>query len=218
MSAPPPSLGHVLRELRTRAGLTLREMSARVGIPMSTLAKVEQDRLTLTYDKLQQISGAMNITLSDLFHRPADTAAGSITARRSITDLTHAVTFTSPNDKAEQIFLCGDLSRKKMLPIITRHTCRSLDAFGPLLRHAGEEFTYVISGTIEVHTEFYAPATLAAGQGIYLDSTMGHAYILAPGCDEAVTLCLCTSVEPADGATPPAEPRPRRGRPRKSHP
>ena len=52
-------------------GWTLKEMSQRTNIPVSTLSKVEHDRLTLTYDKLVQLSQRLNIRISELF---ADTA------------------------------------------------------------------------------------------------------------------------------------------------
>jgi hypothetical protein len=56
MKVRHPTLGSLLRGLRSRKGWTLKEMSERTGIPVSTLSKVEHDRLTLTYDKLLQIS------------------------------------------------------------------------------------------------------------------------------------------------------------------
>ena len=71
-SAPRPTLGRLLRSLRTRNDWTLKEMSKRTGIPLSTLAKVEHDRLTLTYDKLQQLSERLKIRMSDLFAEAGD--------------------------------------------------------------------------------------------------------------------------------------------------
>ena len=59
-------------------------MSERTGIPFSTLAKVEHDRLTLTYDKLMQLSQRLNLRMSDLFSEPDDGPDAPITARRSI--------------------------------------------------------------------------------------------------------------------------------------
>ena len=50
----------------------------------------------------------------------------------------------------------------------------------------------VTSGSVAVHTEFYAPEILNEGDGIYLDSTMGHAYLNA-GEQPAKGVCLCTS-------------------------
>ena len=46
-----------------------------------------------------------------------------------------------------------------------------------------------------VHTEFYDPVTLDTGESIYIDSNMGHAYVAAEGCDEAVVLGVCSSAE-----------------------
>jgi hypothetical protein len=53
----------------------------------------------------------------------------------------------------------------------------------------------VIEGRIEVHTEFYDPVVLEVGESIYIDSQMGHAYVVAPGCDEAVALGVCSSAD-----------------------
>ena len=52
------------------------------------------------------------------------------------------------------------------------------------------------SGRVAVHTEFYAPEILSEGDGIYLDSTMGHAYLNAGDAASAIGVCLCTSEAP----------------------
>jgi hypothetical protein len=89
-------------------------------------------------------------------------------------------------------YLCADLRAKRMVPILTRVRARSLEEFGELIRHQGEEFIYVLEGCIEVHLQFYTPLRLDAGQGVYLDSTMGHAYI-AKDCESALVLGICSS-------------------------
>jgi len=62
-----PTLGPLLRSWRERKNWTLKEMSDRTAIPVSTLSKVERDRLTLTYDKLLQVSRALQTSLPELF-------------------------------------------------------------------------------------------------------------------------------------------------------
>ena len=67
-----------------------------------------------------------------------------------------------------------------------------------------EIFCYVLEGNLLVYTEFYSPVRLGPGECIYIDSTMGHAYI-AVDCDKARFLCGC-SVSPAPAshaAVPP---------------
>src|SRR3546814_7665492 len=80
-----------------------------------------------------------------------------------------------------------------MIPILTRIRAHSASEFGELVHHQGEEFIYVLEGRIEVHSEFYDPVTLDVGQGIYIDSSMGHAYVVADGFDEALVLGVCSS-------------------------
>ena len=189
----PPTLGEVMRGIRTRNGWTLKEMSARSGIPVSTLSKVEHDRLTLSYDKLQQLSQRLKIRMSDLFAEDAEDSAPRVTGRRSVGTIDTAVRVTT--DNYDYHYLCTDLRQKRMIPIITRIRARSASEFGELVHHQGEEFIYVIEGRIEVHSEFYDPVVLDAGQGIYIDSSMGHAYVVADGCDEALVRGVCSSAD-----------------------
>src|SRR3546814_19113685 len=93
----PPTLGAVMRGIRARNDWTLKEMSAKSGIPVSTLSKVEHDRLTLSYDKLQQLSRRLNIRMADLFAEGEEESAPRVPGRRSIGTLESAVRVTTDN-------------------------------------------------------------------------------------------------------------------------
>ena len=188
------TLGTLLRSLRARNGWTLKEMSERTGIPFSTLSKVEHDRLTLTYDKLQQLGERLGLRMSELFAEPeAVDTAPAITARRSVGTVESAIRVNTKN--YDYFYLCTELRRKRMIPILTRVRARTVDEFGQLVRHSGEEWIYVLEDRIEVHTEFYDKVCLEQGQSIYLDSSMGHAYVVGEGCDEALVIGACSSSE-----------------------
>ena len=189
-----PTLGRILKELRAHRNWTLREMSERSGIPISTLSKVENDRLTLTYDKILQLSENLQIRISDLFAE-TEAAEESVTARRSIGRLEDAIRVETPN--YDYYYLCTELRRKRMVPVLTRIRAKSLSEFGDLVSHAGEEYIHVLEGTIVVHTEFYDPVKLKTGEAIYIDSNMGHAYVAAEECDEALVLGVCSSDDEA---------------------
>ena len=191
MRSPAPSLGTLLRSMRDREGLTLKQMSEKTGIPVSTLSKVEHDRLTLTYDKLQQLAQRLGVRMSELFAEADDAAEPAVTARRSLGDADHAVRVQTPN--YDYSYLHTELRRKRMIPVSAVVRAKTLDEFGELVRHAGEEFFYVVRGRIVVHTEFYDPVTLDVGQSMYIDSTMGHAYLVANGCDEAEVIGVMAS-------------------------
>jgi len=188
-----PTLGSLLRSLRLRNGWTLKEMSQRTGIPVSTLSKVEHDRLTLSYDKLVDLSRRLNIRISELFADPAAAVEPAVTARRSIGLTDDAVRVNTKN--YDYYYLCPELRRKRMIPILTRIRAKTAQEFGDLVRHSGEEYIYVLKGGIKVLTEFYDPVNLAVGESIYLDSNMGHAYVTAEGCDEATVLGVCSSTD-----------------------
>ncbi|MNV52019.1 HTH-type transcriptional regulator PuuR [compost metagenome] len=194
MSPKSPTLGTLLRGLRTRQGWTLKEMSEHTEIPLSTLSKIEHDRLTLTYDKLQHLSQRLNLRMSELFSEPeTDSAPKPVTARRSLGSLDKALRVQT--DNYDYYYLCTELRRKRMIPILTKVRAKTTAEFGELVRHPGEEYVHVMEGRIQVHTEFYDPVVLETGQGIYIDSQMGHAYIVDTGCEEAVLLAVCASAD-----------------------
>ena len=193
MKSNKPTLGRLLRGLRQRNDWTLKEMSQRTGIPLSTLAKVEHDRLTLTYDKLQQLSERLKIRMSELFAEPGEGPEPAVTARRSIGRIDRAVRVNTRN--YDYYYLCAELRRKRMIPVLTRIRAKSVSEFGELVHHSGEEYIYVLEGRIEIHTEFYDPIVLEAGESIYIDSNMGHAYVAAEGCTEATVLGVCSSAD-----------------------
>jgi transcriptional regulator with XRE-family HTH domain len=228
MKADRPTLGLLLRDLRARKGWTLKEMCERTGIPVSTLSKVEHDRLTLTYDKLLQVSEGLKIPLAELFADPARNpgADPTVTARRSLGLLADAVRVNTKN--YDYYYMCPELRQKRMIPVIARIRAKSLAEFGDLVQHSGEEYIYVLEGAITVHTSFYDPVILKSGESIYVDSNMGHAYV-AEGCEEATVLAVCSSAEESlmeslmslhgdglrVGRTKSSPPAPRQGRGRK---
>ena len=193
--ADHPTLGDVIRRLRARRGWTLREMSERTDIPVSTLSKVEHDRLTLSYDKLVQLSQKLDIRIADLFTEASPAADAGVTGRRSIGRMADAVRVETPN--YDYYYLCTELRQKRMVPILTRIRAKSLEEFGDLVSHSGEEYIHVLEGTIIVHTEFYDPVTLKTGEAIYIDSNMGHAYVAGEDCEEALVLGVCSSNDEA---------------------
>lgn len=193
MKSDHATLGGLLQGLRKRNGWTLKEMSERSGIPVSTLSKVEHGRLTLTYDKLLQLSQRLGLRMSELFSEPSDEPGSQGMARRSIGAIDDAIRVNTPN--YDYYYLCPELRRKRMIPVLTHIRAKSVEEFGDLVHHSGEEYIYVLEGAIEVHTEFYETVVLHEGESIYIDSNMGHAYLAAEGCEEAIVLGVCSSAD-----------------------
>ena len=182
-------LGAALKTLRQQKGWTLAEVSRRTGFSVPTLSKVENDKLSLSYDKLIRVSEGLEVDIAQLFAPVEGPAApATITGRRSINKSGDGDLVATSN--YDYVYLSGDVTRKKFIPILTEIRAHSIEEFGELVRHAGDEFIFVLEGELEVHTDLYAPVVLAKGESAYLDSTMGHAY-LSVGNRDATIICVC---------------------------
>jgi len=201
-------LGAALRALRKQKDWTLAEVSKRTGFSVPTLSKVENDRLSLSYDKLIRLSEGLGIDIGQLF-APVDgvTSPSTIMGRRSINRTGEGELLATRN--YDYRYLSTDVTRKKFIPILTELHARSREEFGDLVRHSGEEFIFVIEGQVEVHTELYAPLVLSKGESAYIDSTMGHAYIAkGDGPCRIVGVCSASESDLREivGKSPPREP------------
>lgn len=168
-------LGPALRAIRRRLGITLTEVAKRTGITASTLSRVENGGATLTYDKLIRLAEGLGLDIVELFRPASDTPRQpAVTARRSVERADGVIVDTR---KYIYRYLHTDLSGKKLVPVISERLLHNVKDFGEYHRHSGEEFVFVLEGTMELHTEFYAPIRVEVGHSVYIDSTMGHAYI-----------------------------------------
>lgn len=202
--------GATLKRLRIQKGWTLKEVSDRTGYPVSTLSKIENDRVSLTYDKLTRIAAGLEVDFSSLFGAPEPQPdVTAMQGRRSIARAGEGRSIESKN--YFHLYPATELLNKRLIPIIVDIRARNLEEFGELVRHSGEEYIYVLEGEVEVHTSAYAPVRLKAGDSIYFDSSMGHAYIAAANGPCRV-LGICSGTESqviaAVGGTlaPPSEP------------
>lgn len=191
------AFGQRLRHLRQAAGMTLKELAERAGLAISTISKIENDRMSPTYDVLLRLAGGLAIDLSSLLEGPTSTTVQA-SGRLDVTRAAERRKYSTGTYVYEP-FATG-LTRKGMDPTLVRVTARSIDEFPDLIRHPGEELVFVISGTVELHAEFYAPIRLEAGDSVYYDATMGHAYI-SVGPVDATILNICCGT----GGVPPVE-------------
>jgi len=185
--------GAALKALRRKRGWTLADVSKRTGLPASTLSKIENDRMSPTFDKLARISTGLQIDIATLFGGDAGAdAQPAATARRCIVRAGEGKAIETKN--YSHLYPAWDLLNKRIIPIVAELHARSLEEFGELIRHPGEEYAYVLEGEVDLYTSVYAPVRLKAGDSIYFDSGMGHAYIAA-GEGPCRVLSLCSAPE-----------------------
>jgi len=170
-----PAPSRALRNARLARGLSLRALSARVGMPYSTLSKLENGKMAMTYDKLIRLAQGLGIDIEDMVTGTPHSAGPAAVGRRSISRAGKEP--EAESERHEHFYPAADLLGKMMIPIIIHVRARSVDELGGLVRHAGEEFLYVLRGTMELHSDLYAPLPLGPGDSVYFDSAMAHAYV-----------------------------------------
>jgi transcriptional regulator with XRE-family HTH domain len=197
--------GAALKALRIKHGWTLAEVSQRTGLPLSTLSKIENDKISLSFDKLARLSSGLQIDIAALF-RGANGEDGQSEAsgRRGIVRAGEGKSIETQN--YSHLYPAWDLLNKKMIPIVAELHARSLEEFGELIRHAGEEYAFVLEGEVDLYTSLYAPVRLKTGDSIYFDSDMGHAYIAASeGRCRVLSVCSAPESQLIAANTPKAE-------------
>lgn len=195
-SADPAKIGQRVREMRKAKGWSLERLSSESGIPQSTLSKFETDNLSLPVDRLFLLAGALEVPVTDLFDRQSGDRSDFLPGRRSVTR--NGAGRTTSNATYDYRWLFPELLQKHMFPVIQTVRVRSLEEFGPLLQHEGEEFSLVLKGSVKLITDIYEPILLEELDAVYIDSRMGHAHI-AVGEGDATILNVSMSIHHSDG-------------------
>ena len=163
-------IGRRLRELRKEHDWTLAEVARQTGISVGTLSKLEHGKTDLNFTSVNKLATGLGLPVTDLTN-PGSRMQG----RRAITMGGQGAMFNTPDVDYE--VLCSEVANHKqgyLKGVVKSHT---FDAELPWHRHQGQEFLYVLSGRLELHTELYEPVLLKAGDSILFDSSMGHHYV-----------------------------------------
>jgi len=164
------SVGAGIKRYRLKNHWSLKELSEKCDIPISTLSKVENGQMSLKIEKLMSVCDSLDIDIMQLVS-PAETESPKkvVTGRRSVTRRDQAVISRTENSIYE--YHAHELSQRLLIPAVIEVLP---DRRPDMVRHQGEEFIYVLEGRVEAQTEYYEPTILAVGDSMYIDSTMGH--------------------------------------------
>jgi len=177
-------IGPRLKEIRRTLDRTLAQVSEATGVSISNLSKIENRQISPSFDIMKRICDGLGISIEDLV-RPG--AKSVVSGRKTTTRDGEGDHFTS--GQYDYRAHASELSRKTMVPLEILVRARSVDEFDHWSQHRGEEFVYVLSGAIEIHTEHYAPFRLEQGESAYFDSSMRHLYVTV-GKDDARVLSV----------------------------
>ncbi|SDE08130.1 transcriptional regulator, XRE family with cupin sensor [Variovorax sp. CF079] len=167
-------MGERLRSIRKAAKLTLKELSARSGVALSTLSKMELGQISISYEKFAAVARALNVDISRLFD-PAARRTG-----KAAPTFVHSALDSSPSyasDQYEYRMLCTDYPAKTMEPMHGRILARHENEFADFIRHPGHEFCMVLSGAVRIRFETGESVLVRRNESVYFDSSVGHVYL-----------------------------------------
>jgi transcriptional regulator with XRE-family HTH domain len=182
-------LGSRMKAVRQSCGFTLEVAAQRTGLALSTIHKIENGRVSPSYENLVRIARAYDIGMERLFssdHEPHQTTRMTVTRAGQGRKVR--------SKRFEYEVLCNALAEKKIIPLVTRVEQRAPLKPEQLESHDGEETLYVLSGRIELVVEHYKPVILEPGDCAYFDSTLKHG-LRSVDDAEAKVFWACTYID-----------------------
>jgi len=198
-SKPPPppvaepaghevvSFGARLRELRKRMGWTLQKASEVTGVPIATLSRIANEKVSPTLDIVMRIARGFNMSPSDfIFSPPKPLGERTISISRAGQGRFAEI----PNLIYHPLHASG--GPNSPAAVLVTLFARRAEEYGPLTSHPGEEFLYVLDGTLEVLFEGGVSHTLEPGDSLQFHSDIRHGYI-SKGARQAKFLIVTVS-------------------------
>ncbi|MGK3125978.1 helix-turn-helix domain-containing protein [Candidatus Pantoea formicae] len=189
-----------IKTIRQARELTLEQVAELSGVSISTLSKIEKGQVSASFDTIAKIASAFDYSLAELFAEELplpSVASTAIQGRRTYTLAGKGLAFTNPYFRYE--VHAAELLVKGMIPVVMGIETRELPPPEAWSQHAGEEFIYVLSGEVMLHTQLYAPLRLAQGDSAYIDSTMRHTFVrLSEEATSLISICQTETLDIED--------------------
>lgn len=171
-------VGRQLRELRRDRGLTLQQLAAHTGLSRTSLTRIEAGTANPSVGTLKKVSGALGVSIGDLFTNGSDTQETESTFAHSSTASSEVrvvrkdkrKTLSWPGRPWKTYLLTPDLQRKLEVLLNELEPGDTSDEF---YTHEGEEFGFVMEGSYEI-TVGDNVYVLEEGDSIYYPSHLPH--------------------------------------------
>ncbi len=171
-------IGPRLRRLRERRGLSIAAVAAQAGISTGFLSAFERAEANASVATLQRLAAVYGTTLMALF---GGRARKSRLVRPGQRRLLHGV----PGVRMEFLSTGARLLESMLFRVAP--LAGSEGAYA----HEGEEFIFMLSGTLEIWLDELQYHVLHEGDGFWFESTLAHRWF-NPGNTEAVLVWINT--------------------------
>ncbi len=171
-------IGRKIKELRQLNGLTLGDLASRSELTKGFLSQVERDLTAPSIATLVDILEALGTNLSDFFHEEPEEKI-VFSAQDFFEDVRedYKIEWVVPNAQ-----------KNEMEPIVLTLSPRARSM--ELSTHKGEEFGYVLKGTVTL-VRGSKKMKLKPGETFYFDGSKSH-YLYNHGASDAKVLWVTT--------------------------
>jgi len=166
-------IGKKIRVLRKNAGLVLQDLSDRTGLSKPLLSQIEKEVVSPPIATLLKISKALSVNIG-FFFQDNDPEEKVVLVRRDESKVIDSRYFGREDSGYYYEALAYKRSKKYMEPFLVEFKRKKADRLS-YFSHEGEEFIYLLEGTLEFRTEnqhyvFYP------GDPLYFESSIPHGY------------------------------------------
>jgi len=181
-------MGERLRTIRKARGLTLKALSARSGVALSTLSKIELGQISVSYEKLAAVARGLAVDIAALFDPRAGAQPGA--GQPVVVRSTPGTAPSYDGENYDYRMLATEFPGKRMTPLHGTIVARDLAQFPDYIRHPGQEFVMVLSGRVRIHFETGEAIELGRQESAYFDSGVGHVYLSTGKTDAQVVVVM----------------------------
>lgn len=172
------TIGSRLARLRQQENLTLSAVAQRAGVSASFLSAIERDQANPSIATLQKLATLYNTNVVSFF-------GNSQAPRRLVRPRDRKQLCPQPGIRIEQLAVGRTMMETQLWTIAPGA------GSGGSYHHEGEEFIYVLKGTLEVWLDELERYLIGPGDSLYFESTHAHRWT-NPGDKETVLLWVNT--------------------------
>lgn len=155
-------IGAKIRKLRKTSGLTLEELASRSELTKGFLSQLERNLTSPSISTLEDILEALGTSLSEFFQEERDEKV--VFGKEDY--------FVDEQDDYSISWIVPNAQKNEMEPILLKLLPRGQSM--KISNHDGQEFGYVLRGSIRIEFEDGKRVMARAGETFYIDGSLSH--------------------------------------------
>jgi XRE family transcriptional regulator, regulator of sulfur utilization len=174
-------VGKILRDLRSKQDSSLAAVAHATGLSQSFISMVEAGKSDISFGRLLRLLQHYGVRLADIVPKPEAQPADVVRPE----DRLHVRSAVEGID----MYLLTPDTRRDMMALLVTYQAKGKTA--EFTSHPGEEFIFILAGTMQLTLAGSVPLTLKAGDSVHFSSEVPH-LLANTGATEARMIATIT--------------------------